>query len=93
MIVNKLQLTWHRIITWVTCASSTRTDSTKSPGLLLLSLTRKLPFLPLSSSSFSASLLIMWPWNHLKSNNHTPHYYFQRFHSFMCCRKHRTLVN
>ena len=42
------------------------TVSTKSPGLLWLSLTRKLPFFPLSNIIVSASLPDMCPWNHLR---------------------------
>lgn len=49
------------------------TVRTKSPGLLWLSLTRKLPFFPLSSIIVSASLPDMWPWNHLRAK------YKQRF--------------
>lgn len=67
-------LTWYRIITCVTfvlrsrfsCFSSlVRTERTKSPGLLWLSRTRKLPALPLSVSSFSASRPDRCPWYHL----------------------------
>ncbi|TNN34810.1 hypothetical protein EYF80_055023 [Liparis tanakae] len=68
------RLTWERIMTWVTlvlrstlsCFSSlVRTERTKSPGLLWLSRTRKLPALPLSVSSFSASRPDRCPWYHL----------------------------
>lgn len=73
-------LTWYRIITWVTlvlrstfsCFSSlVRTERTKSPGLLWLSRTRKLPALPLSVSSFSASRPERCPWYHLESSERT----------------------
>lgn len=69
--------TWQRIMTWVTLglvsllsvlSSPVRTDRTKSPGWLWLSLTRKLPFFPFSVSSFSASLPDKCPWNHLGKN-------------------------
>ena len=43
------------------------TVRTKSPGLLWLSLTRKLPFFPLSNIMVSASLPDIWPWNHLET--------------------------
>lgn len=62
-------------MTWVTlvlrstfsCFSSlVRTERTKSPGLLWLSRTKKLPALPLSVSSFSASRPDRCPWYHLE---------------------------
>lgn len=68
--------TWQRIMTWVTfgllslvsvLSSPVRTDRTKSPGWLWLSRTRKLPFLPFSVKSFSASRPDKCPWNHLQS--------------------------
>lgn len=69
-----MNFTWQRIMTCVTfgllslvsvLSSPVRTESTKSPGWLWLSLTRKLPFLPFSVNSFSASRPDRWPWNHL----------------------------
>ena len=42
-----------------------RTDKAKSPGLLWLARTRKLPSAACSSSSFSLSLPEICPWNHL----------------------------
>lgn len=68
--------TWQRIMTWVTfgllslvsvLSSPVRTERTKSPGWLWLSRTRKLPFLPFSVKSFSASRPDKCPWNHLQS--------------------------
>lgn len=45
--------------------SCVSTDSGKSPGLLWLSCTRKLPGRPFCSSSFSASLPDKLPWYYL----------------------------
>lgn len=75
ILLGDVYLTWKRIITWVTlvlrsrlsCFSSlVRTDRTKSPGLLWLSRTRKLPALPFSVRSFSASRPERCPWYHLE---------------------------
>ena len=59
------QLTLHTIMTWW-IFSPFLTERTKSPGLLRLPRTRKLPSFPLSISIFSAALPLICPWNHLQ---------------------------
>lgn len=61
-----------------------RTESVKSPGLLLLGRARKLPSTPLVSNKFSASTPVIFGWNHLykikKENNLKPESLFRWCH-------------
>lgn len=68
-------LTSHMTLMWVTLSGeptpalgwSLSTDSTKSPGWLRLSRTRKVQGSPLACSSASACIPDIWPWYHLNS--------------------------